>query len=480
MITSYQFKRLENNEVGLFLYLDENAEFSLDLFARFRDFDWDRFFRKYGSFLDGCKVFLVVGGVVFALSHTPIVKKDDTRGWDFVTYNSLFSEKVDVVENKNNELLSYLNHFLESSSVPFLYEKDKNVDSNVGDVKQENIGAVENNKDFAVNNSGFSNNNNNNYNDNNKDSNNYSSGVVNQNNNSSGNNNFSQSGNSGSQNQEEVKEEAMDREESTTSGMMIRVYRSNGTILEIEMEEYLVGVVAAEMPASFHVEALKAQSILARTYAMKRIEAGLSLTDTVATQRYIDKIEMKKMWGSGFEQYYQKIKSAVDATKGKVILYNGQLIDAVYHSTSNGRTEDAIFVWGRALPYLVSVDSSWDRNVNSYSRSMSFDIERLCEVFGVLEDKLSFQILSRNQSGRVEFVQVGEKVYTGVEIRTLLGLRSADFDISYHDREVVFQTRGYGHGVGLSQYGANEMAKQGYSYLDIIKHYYKGVVVGSI
>lgn len=268
----------------------------------------------------------------------------------------------------------------------------------------------------------------------------------------------------------------------TTNGqedkLKVTIYRSNGSILQIELEEYIVGVVAAEMPASFSSEALKAQAVVARTYALRRISNGEKLTDTVLTQAYIDINQMKTKWGSEFSKYYNKIKMAVEATEGAYITYKGSYINAVYHSTSNGYTEDAINVWNNSYPYLKSVESSWDKNVSSYEKTIMKDYENLLEITGlIVTENLEIKILSRNQSGRVEAVQVGDKIYTGVEFRNLLGLRSTDFDIKIIDNSVKITTRGYGHGVGMSQYGANEMAKQGYKYQDIIKHYYTGVQI---
>lgn len=266
-------------------------------------------------------------------------------------------------------------------------------------------------------------------------------------------------------------------EEQEIQKQMVTVYRNNGTILEIELEEYIVGVVAAEMPASFSSEALKSQAVVARTYALRKITEGEILTDTVSTQAYIDTNQMKTKWGTEFSKYYNKINKAVSETKGEYITYQGNYINAVYHSTSNGYTEDAVNVWKENYPYLKSVESSWDKSVNSYERTITRDYQNLLEVTGLNKEKVEIKILSRNASGRVETVQIGNKTYTGVEFRNLLGLRSTDFDIEVTDNNIKITTRGYGHGVGMSQYGANEMAKLGYSYQQIIKHYYTGVKI---
>ena len=268
------------------------------------------------------------------------------------------------------------------------------------------------------------------------------------------------------------------QEEFKENKTYVTIYRKRGTVEQIELEEYLVGVVAAEMPASFNSEALKAQAVLARTYALKKISKGEKLTDTVSTQAYIDKNEMQNKWGNEYSKYYNKIVSAVNSTKGQVVKYNGNYIEALYHSTSNGKTENAKEVWGQDIPYLKSVDSSWDKKTTSYLKIENKEFNTLMKVLGINFDKnTNIEILSRDESGRVSEVKVADKTYTGVEFRTLLNLRSADFDISVTDNGVEIITRGYGHGVGMSQYGANEMAKLGYNYKNIINHYYTNVKI---
>ena len=257
---------------------------------------------------------------------------------------------------------------------------------------------------------------------------------------------------------------------------LVTVYRSNGTILKIEMEEYIVGVVAAEMPASFNVEALKAQAVLARTYALKKQARGEKLTDTVSTQSYIDISQMKVKWGSDYQKYYNKIVSAVTATRGEYLTYNGEYIEAVYHSTSNGYTEDSVNVWGKSYPYLKSVESSWDKSASSYLKINSKETLLIMNMLGInYDENTEISIISRNNSGRVSEIKIGNNIYTGVEFRNILGLRSSDFDLEVNGDILIIITRGFGHGVGMSQYGANGMAKEGYSYKDIINHYYNGV-----
>lgn len=256
----------------------------------------------------------------------------------------------------------------------------------------------------------------------------------------------------------------------------ITVYRSNGSVITMELEQYLVGVVSAEMPASFNIEALKAQAILARTYALKSIESGKILTDTVSTQRYMDDNELREYWKNDFNTYYNKVKSAVDSTSDLVLKYNNNYIEALYHSTSNGKTEDAIYVWGNSVPYLKSVDSSYDLSATPYLRTEQKDLTNVLNILGIdWNDNSNLEIISRNESGRITKLRFGDKIYTGVEFRNILGLRSADFDLEIKDGTLIITTRGYGHGVGMSQYGANGMAKAGYNYEQILNHYYTGV-----
>lgn len=254
----------------------------------------------------------------------------------------------------------------------------------------------------------------------------------------------------------------------------ITIYR-NGVPVVLEFEEYIAGVVAAEMPASFSSSALQAQAVLARTYALKRVEEGKHLTDTVDTQVYYDESHLRKEWGSSFDFYWNKVKEACQSTEGKTLQYQGCYIDAVYHSTSNGKTEAARNVWGYEVPYLQSVDSHWDYNTTFYHNTISKDMNQLLHLFGVtdLQDG-DIEILSRNESGRVAEVRIQNQIYQGVDLRSILGLRSSDFDISMENGNLVITTRGWGHGVGMSQYGAEGMAKEGYSYQQILSHYYPG------
>lgn len=279
-----------------------------------------------------------------------------------------------------------------------------------------------------------------------------------------------------SENVTESKPDTKPQVPNVVTGKMITIKRSNGTILNIELEEYLIGVVAAEMPASFNNEALKAGAIAARTYALKAIQDGKTLTDTTSTQVYKDNNQLKALWGNSFNAYYNKVKNAVESTKGLVMYYNNSLINAFYHSTSNGYTEDSTAVFG-SFPYLQSVESPVDKNVSSYLRTTTFTYENISNKLGIPITSLSNINIVRNNSNRISSITIDTNTYDGVKFRTILGLRSTDFDITLNENNIVITTRGFGHGVGMSQYGANEYAKQGWSYSQILKHYYTGISI---
>ena len=262
------------------------------------------------------------------------------------------------------------------------------------------------------------------------------------------------------------------------SNIAITLDRTNGEKLQINLEDYLVGVVASEMPVSFNVEALKAQAVVARTYTMKLKEAKKTITDNPLVQVYKSNDELKKEWGNTYDTNYNKVKSAVDNTKGMCLKYDGALIEAIYHSVSNGYTEDASFVWKNNFPYLKTVTSPWDTSSPMYLKSVTIPFSKVSSALGIdFNNSSKIDVLSRNESNRITKIKFDDKVFTGTQVRDLLGLRSADFDTVVKQNGVLFTTRGYGHGVGMSQYGANEMAKAGYGYKDILKHYYQDVQI---
>lgn len=255
---------------------------------------------------------------------------------------------------------------------------------------------------------------------------------------------------------------------------------SDGNVQNMELEEYVVGVVAAEMPASFNIEALKAQAIAARTYAVKKTSQGKVLVNSTADQVYKTTSQMKSTWGSEYNYYYNKIKNAINATKGMVLKYGGEYIDAQYSAMTNGKTELPEYVWSFSRPYLQCVSSRWDEKVKNFKVTKSFSYDEVSKKLGqTITSSTEIEVVSRTVSGRVEKIKIGDTVYTGVAVRSKLGLRSTDFEIELAD-DVKITTKGYGHGVGMSQYGANVAANEGYSYSDILTHYYVGASITKI
>lgn len=250
----------------------------------------------------------------------------------------------------------------------------------------------------------------------------------------------------------------------------------------LDLEEYVVGVVAGEMPASFEVEALKAQAIAARSYALSKIETSTESYDLVTditNQVYITTEDMQEKWGEDYDFYYDKIKNAVSATKNLVMEYEGDVISAYYFAMSNGATEDVSLVFGESRDYLKSVDSSWDESVKNFSVTTTFTKEEFCSKLSIDCSNITIGAIDRSSTNRVNTIVINDKEFKGTTLRTLLGLRSTDFTIDIAD-DIKITTKGYGHGVGMSQYGANEMAKNGASYEEILNHYYKDIDIVEI
>ena len=253
---------------------------------------------------------------------------------------------------------------------------------------------------------------------------------------------------------------------------------STGEIKNIELEDYIVGVVAGEMPASFNEEALKAQAIAARTYAMYKMKNSNGTYDLVTdktNQVYITEDKMKSLWQENFDYYFEKIKKAVYDTKDLIMTYNGDIILSLYFARSNGKTEDAIAVFGSNEEYLKSVESP-EENLTS---EVTISKDKFCNKLNISCDAINISNVLKSSSGRINSLNINGKTFKGTEIRTLFDLKSTDFDISIGS-EIKFVTKGYGHGVGMSQTGADSMAKQGSNYEEIIKHYYTGVEITNL
>ena len=259
----------------------------------------------------------------------------------------------------------------------------------------------------------------------------------------------------------------------------IPVVTPEGRMEAMDLEEYVYRVVLGEMPMDFEVEALKAQAVAARTYTMRRVERGdkhdgAVCTDHTCCQSYRDPEDYLAQGGT--QEKLNRLRDAVEQTRGQVLRYDGELISATYFASAGGSTEDACAVWGSAIPYLVPVDSP-DK---SLEKKVSFKPKEFQGKLGVtLEGKPADWIgkITYTAGGGVDTIQIGKKTYSGVKLRSLLGLRSTVFTVTATADAVVFETRGYGHRVGMSQYGADAMAVTGSSYNQILAHYYPGTTL---
>ncbi len=247
----------------------------------------------------------------------------------------------------------------------------------------------------------------------------------------------------------------------------------NGTPKELSLSDYLCGVVMGEMPASFPLEALKAQAVAARTYTLRRLMSGGVLSDDPAVcQAYCDPDSAQEKFGDGWETYLEKLRQAVSETDGQVMTYDGELISATYFSCSGGRTESAQAVWGSQVPYLVSVDSPGEEDAASYESAVTVELPEFLQKLDIQEPAVG--TVTYTEGGGVDTLEIGGKIFTGVELRELFDLRSTCFDLEITEGAVTFQVRGFGHRVGMSQYGAKAMAEAGCGYGEILSWYYTG------
>lgn len=277
--------------------------------------------------------------------------------------------------------------------------------------------------------------------------------------------------------------------------------------MKISLEEYIVGVVAAEMPAIFELEALKAQAIAARTYTVRRMQqfgAKASeehpkndvCTDYRHCQAWINKEDRFQAWEKDKNlglidhvKLWNKLVQAISSTKGQIITYDGEPIDPLFHSTSGGKTENSEDYFVAKVPYLRSVDSQYEEGSSFMKSNEKLSIDEFIKILEKKQADLKvdkkninkeINILNKTEGGKVGEIQIGNKTFSGREIREAFQLRSSGFTIEIKDEEVHFSVVGYGHGVGMSQFGADGMAKEGKTHIDILKHYYKGVEIVKI
>ncbi len=280
---------------------------------------------------------------------------------------------------------------------------------------------------------------------------------------------------------------------------IIRVYlHQENKVIYMQLEDYLVGVVAAEMPAEFPLEALKAQAVAARTYAVKRmggaggvanpLHPGADVCDDHRHgQAWLSREELKKRWGTlRYYNYYYKVKKAVDETKGQVLTYQGELIDPAYHASCGGRTENSEDVWKFQVPYLRSVPCPYDADPQPV-QAASYSLEQVDQALGTSLSAVpaagggnqarDIKVVERTSTGRPKTLIIGGRRFPAVAVRDLLGLRSTNFTWKVEGDSVTFTTTGHGHGVGMCQYGAKGMAEHGYNYRTILSHYYSGAEI---
>ena len=278
-------------------------------------------------------------------------------------------------------------------------------------------------------------------------------------------------------------------------GTISLLHKKTGEVEQVKLDEYLCNVVSAEMPATFEQEALKAQAIVARTYTTYKIlnkkhDNADICDDSTCCQAWISKDDRLAKWEENQrESNWQKICSAVNETSGKIITYENKPIDAFFHSNSGGITEVPVNVWGgTGYPYLQSVETSGENTYTQYASEVTLSQE---ELINKLKEKYSdisidftnsedIKILEYTESTRVKTVKFGNHEISGVEARTLFGLKSTNFEISRDGNNIKFSVKGYGHGVGMSQTGADSMAKNGSGAEEIIKHFYTGVEITEV
>ena len=305
--------------------------------------------------------------------------------------------------------------------------------------------------------------------------------------------------------QTSAKADMLSQAETSTASEIIedakKCYRvldaATGEVSEVAVRDYLIGAVCAEMPASYESEALKAQAVAVHSYA-ERIAArnrespdaalcGADFSnDANVYQGYYSEAELRAAYGEAYEESYAKVAAAVDAVADVLLCYDGEPIVAAFHAISAGKTESAENIWGEPIAYLTAVDSSADVAAPHYLEAVTFSVDEVREKLQTLgaglvlpdDPALWMRVTAVTDAGTVTTVQCGNLVYTGQQMRSVFGLRSACFTVAYSaDGQFAFTTKGYGHGVGMSQYGANAMAQSGSSFQEILAHYYPNAVL---
>lgn len=256
--------------------------------------------------------------------------------------------------------------------------------------------------------------------------------------------------------------------------VMVQVARKNADHVSLALETYLEGVVGSEMPVGFSMEALKAQCVASRTFAAAR---GFKVDDTTSSQVFYDEAQQREKWKDDYDANIQRVKQAIQETRGEVLTYQGELISAVFFSSSCGKTANAQEYWKNASPYLRSVDSPWDEGASGFESVKYLDANTFAQLLGFQNPVQQIGEAIRYDSGYVEQITIDGITFSGRVIREKLGLRSSCFWILAAKDGYDVKTKGYGHGLGMSQYGAQGMAEEGYDYKAILTHYYTDVKI---
>ena len=271
------------------------------------------------------------------------------------------------------------------------------------------------------------------------------------------------------------------------NNITVRVKRlKTDTIEIIPLEEYVVGVLAGEMPIYFELNALKAQAVAARSYVLKRLEynkdSEYDVVDSITNQVYLDNDYLKTAWKNNYVSNINKLRTAVNETYFEYLEYDGKVIDALFFSTSNGYTENAELVFNFSVPYLKSVESKWDSETSSaFNASTTISLLNFYEKLSLTyNENINIEIVEKSSTNRILSLKINNVLFKGTDIYNKLGLKSTDFSISKVGSNIVINTSGYGHGVGMSQYGAQGMALNGHSYKEILFHYYTGTTIKKI
>lgn len=269
-----------------------------------------------------------------------------------------------------------------------------------------------------------------------------------------------------------------------TNNLNVRVKRDTG-IVTVPLEDYVVGVLAGEMPIEFEMEALKAQAVAARSYVLKKMsynkEKEYDVVDTIMNQVYLDNDYLKKTWGKDYVKKINKLKTAVIETNYQYVDYNGNIADTMFFSTSVGETENSEEVFSNKVPYLKSVNSTWDEISPVYKLNYQFKLNEFLNKLDLpYSNFVKLEVIDSTSTGRVKKIKINEKTFDGSVVVTKLKLKSNHFTIKQDGDTINITTKGYGHGVGMSQYGAQGMALNGYSYEEILMHYYQGTSIKKI